>query len=65
MEIRRWRAQSVFARYAIVSQQEIRDAVRKLETSEIGHIIVLFGEHGDSYCWWRVVWRPPLLIEGS
>jgi hypothetical protein len=41
MEIRRWRAQSVFERYAIVSQQDIRDAVRKLETSEIGHIIAM------------------------
>jgi len=41
MEIHRWRAQSVFERYAIVFQQDIRDAVRKLETSEIGHIIAM------------------------
>jgi hypothetical protein len=41
MEIRCWRPQSVFETCVIISQQDIRDAVRKLETSEIGHIIAM------------------------
>lgn len=43
MKIGGWRTRSVFERYAIVSRNDIADAMRKLQTSEaqaeIGHVI--------------------------
>jgi hypothetical protein len=43
MKIGGWRTQSVFERYAIVSRNDIADAMRKLQQSEqtpqIGHVI--------------------------
>jgi hypothetical protein len=43
MKIGGWRTRSVFERYAIVSRNDIQDAMRKLQTSEaeieIGHEI--------------------------
>jgi hypothetical protein len=43
MKIGGWRTRSVFERYAIVSRNDIQEAMRKLQTSEaelaIGHEI--------------------------
>jgi integrase len=43
MKIGGWRTRSVFERYAIVSQQDIADAMCKLEKAEFGHS---FGHSG-------------------
>jgi hypothetical protein len=37
MKIGGWRTRSVFERYAIVSQTDICDAIRKLEFPQNGH----------------------------
>jgi hypothetical protein len=42
MKIGGWRTRSVFERYAIVSQSDITDAIRKLEMPQDGH------SHGHS-----------------
>jgi hypothetical protein len=46
MKIGGWRTQSVFERYAIVSRNDIADAMRKLQQSEqtpqIGTLLVTF-----------------------
>ncbi len=37
MKIGGWRTRSVFERYAIVSQSDISEAMRKLENQQNGH----------------------------
>ena len=37
MKIGGWRTRSVFERYAIVSQTDISEAMRKLESQQNGH----------------------------
>ena len=43
MKIGGWRTRSVFERYAIVSQTDIAEAMRKLEVQQNGHS---FGHSG-------------------